>query len=156
MILSSKSSGSSASFGCSNLKTYRGIELVSNELLTCVLLMPGVLGGLLVSRVPGKLTSRVSDGLPMVLDVQLHVTSDELLMMSVVLLIPGVLPMPVGCTSAGATQWVPVELVGLLSYVEKRMSIRQYYLQKAGRGCIPASPVGVGLVPCARGRRCRQ
>ena len=96
------------------------MELVSNLLRTfCVLLMPGVLGGLLVSRVSGQLTSRVSDGLLMVSDVQL--TSDELLMMSVVLLISGVLPMPVGCTSAGATQWVPDEMVGLLSYVERRV-----------------------------------
>ena len=61
----------------------------------------------------------MSDVLLMVSDVQL--TSDELLMMSVVLLISGVLPMPGGCTSAGATQWVPVEVVGLLSYVERRV-----------------------------------
>ena len=42
-----------------------------------LLLMSGVLGGLLVSRVSGQLMSRVSDGLLMVSDVQL--TSDELL-----------------------------------------------------------------------------
>ena len=98
------------------------MELVSNVLLKfCVLLMPGVLGELLVSRETGQLTSRVSDGLLMVSDVQLISSSDELLMMSVGLLISGVLPMPCGCTSAGATQLVPVEMVDLLSYVERRV-----------------------------------
>ena len=93
------------------------MELVSNVLLKfCVLLMHGVLGGLLVSRETGQLTSRVLDGLLMVSDVQLISSSDELLMMSVVLLISGVC-----CRCLVDVAWVPVEMVGLLSYVERRV-----------------------------------